>query len=379
MSIYLDYNASTPLDQRVLDIMTDVYQNKFGNADSRTHDFGEAARSTVESARKQVAELLAINKDEVFFTSGATESDNIAILGLQEYADKTFKKHIITTSIEHKAVLEPLRQLEKRGFDVTYIDPDLSGRINADKLLSKVRNDTLLVSVMHANNETGIIQPIDVIGEELSKTETFFHVDAAQSFGKLVDELKKVKYNFLSASAHKMYGPQGVGILVLKKNRYKMPPVKSIVYGGGQERGIRPGTIPTALIAGFGKACEIAAKEHSSYFMRYLDNKKFILDALKSAGVDYSINGELEYSMPNTLNVSFNGVNSEALMLATRQFCAVSNGSACNSISYNHSYVLSAMGLNFDRIESAIRISWGIDDNGLDNFIKMIEVAKTII
>ncbi|MDE5757905.1 MAG: aminotransferase class V-fold PLP-dependent enzyme, partial [Allobaculum sp.] len=170
MGIYLDYNASTPLDQRVLDVMVDVYQNKYGNADSRTHDFGENARSTVESARKQVAELLAVNKDEVFFTSGATESNNIIILGLQEYADKTSKKHIITTSIEHKAVLEPLHQLEKHGFDITYIDPDSSGRINTDKLLSKVRNDTLLVSVMHANNETGIIQPIDIIGEELSKT-----------------------------------------------------------------------------------------------------------------------------------------------------------------------------------------------------------------
>lgn len=379
MGIYLDYNASTPLDQRVLDVMVDVYQNKYGNADSRTHDFGENARSTVESARKQVAELLAVNKDEVFFTSGATESNNIIILGLQEYADKTSKKHIITTSIEHKAVLEPLHQLEKHGFDITYIDPDSSGRINTDKLLSKVRNDTLLVSVMHANNETGIIQPIDIIGEELSKTETFFHVDAAQSFGKLVDELKNIKYNFLSASAHKMYGPQGVGVLVLKKNRYKMPPVKSIMYGGSQERGVRPGTIPTALIAGLDKACEIASKEHSSYFMKYQDNKKFILDALKSSSIDYNINGNLEYSMPNTLNVSFNGVNSEALMLATRQFCAVSNGSACNSSSYKPSYVLSAMGLSLDRIESAIRISWGIDNKGLNNFVKMIEIAKTII
>lgn len=379
MGVYLDYNASTPLDQRVLDVMIEVYQNKYGNADSRTHDFGETARSTVENARKQVAELLAVNKDEVFFTSGATESDNITILGLQEYAEKTSKKHIITTSIEHKAVLEPLHQLEKRGFEVTYIDPDSSGRINADELLSKVRNDTLLVSVMHANNETGIIQPIDVIGKALSETDTFFHVDAAQSFGKLVDELKSVKYNFLSASAHKMYGPQGIGVLVLKKKRYKMPPVKSIMYGGSQERGIRPGTIPTALIAGLGKACEIAAEEHASNFVKYQNNKAFILDALKSSGIDYSINGDLEYAMPNTLNVSFSSVNSEALMLATRQFCAVSNGSACNSNSYKPSYVLSTMGLSLDRIESAIRISWGVNNAELDSFVKMIEVARTIV
>ena len=377
MGIYLDYNASTPLDQRVLDVMIDVYQNKYGNADSRTHDYGETARSAVENARKQVADLLAIKKDEVFFTSGATESDNISILGLQEYAEKNSKKHIITTAIEHKAVLEPLHHLEKQGFEVTYISPDSSGRINADELLSKVRDDTLLVSVMHANNETGIIQPIDVIGEELSKTDTFFHVDAAQSFGKLVDELRNVKYNFLSASAHKMYGPQGVGVLVLKKKRYKMPPVNSIMFGGSQERGIRPGTVPTALITGLGKACEIAAEEHASNYIKYLDNKAIILDALKSSGIDYSVNGDLEYAMPNTLNVSFNGVNSEALMLATRQYCAVSNGSACNSSSYKPSYVLSAMGLSLDRIESAIRISLGTKSEKLQDYIhKLISTVK---
>lgn len=378
MSIYLDYNASTPIDQRVLDIMIDIYQNKYGNADSRTHDYGETARSVVENARKQVADLLAIKKDEVFFTSGATESDNISILGLQEYAKKCSKKHIITTAIEHKAVLEPLHHLEKQGFEVTYISPDSSGRINADELLCKVREDTLLVSVMHANNETGIIQPVEIIGEELSKTDTFFHVDASQSFGKLVDELRSVKYNFLSASAHKMYGPQGIGALVLKKERYKMPPVNSIMFGGSQERGIRPGTVPTALIAGFGMACEIAAKEHASNYIKYQKNKSFILDSLNTSNIDYNINGALEFAMPNTLNVSINGVNSEALMLATRQFCAFSNGSACNSSSYKPSYVLSAMGLSFDRIESAIRISWGKDSINQDIFDLMIEALKKI-
>ena len=378
MGIYLDYNASTPIDQRVLDVMIDVYQNKYGNSDSRTHDYGETARLVVENARKQVSDLLAIKKDEVFFTSGATESDNISILGLQEYAEKNSKKHIITTAIEHKAVLEPLHHLEKHGFEVTYVSPDSSGRINADELLSKVRDDTLLVSVMHANNETGIIQPIDVIGEELSKTDTFFHVDAAQSFGKLVDELRNVKYNFLSASAHKIYGPQGVGVLVLKKKRYKMPPVNSIMFGGSQERGVRPGTVPTALIAGLGKACEIAAEEYVSNYIKYQNNKAFILDALKASGIDYSINGDLEYAMPNTLNISFNGVNSEALMLATRQYCAVSNGSACNSNSYKPSYVLSAMGLSLDRIESAIRISWGIDNEIITNFSNMIVIANSL-
>lgn len=269
MSVYLDYNASTPLDNRVLDVMSDVYQNKYGNADSRTHDYGDAARQIVENSRQSVANLLGVKKDEVFFTSGATESDNISILGLQNYADKIGKKHIVTTAIEHKAILEPLGVLEKNGYEISYIRPDKSGRINADELLSAVREDTLLVSVMHANNETGIIQPVDVIGEELSKTDTFFHIDAAQSCGKLVEELRSIKYNMLSASAHKMYGPQGIGTLVLKKKRYKLPPVTSIMYGGSQEHGIRPGTVPTALIAGFGKACEIAVNEYSDNLTQY--------------------------------------------------------------------------------------------------------------
>ena len=174
MSIYLDYNASTPVDQRVIDVMVDVYQNKYGNADSRTHDYGETARLAVENARQQVADLLAVKKDEVFFTSGATESDNIVIQGLVEYGEANGKKHIITTAIEHKAVLEPLGLLEKKGFTVDYVKPDISGRVKAEDVISLVRDDTLLVSVMHANNETGIIQPVDIIGEELSKTETFF-------------------------------------------------------------------------------------------------------------------------------------------------------------------------------------------------------------
>ncbi len=378
MSVYLDYNASTPLDSRVLKVMINVYQNKYGNADSRTHDFGDAARQIVETSRESVADLLGVKKDEVFFTSGATESDNISILGLQDYAEKTGKKHIITTAIEHKAVLEPLSVLEAKGYEVTYIKPDESGKINADELLSNVREDTLLVTVMHANNETGIIQPVNVIGEELSKTDTLFHIDAAQSFGKLVDELRNIKYNMLSASAHKMYGPQGIGTLVLRKKRYKLPPVKSIMYGGSQEHGIRPGTVPTALISGLGKACKIASAEYKSNIEKYQQFKKNILDILSSSGVDYSINGDIAFGMPNTLNISFKKVNSEALMLATRQLCSVSNGSACNSSSYKPSYVLSAMGLSSERIENAIRISWGIANTGLDNFIKMIEIAKTI-
>ena len=295
-----------------------------------------------------------------------------------DYIQKIKTSYIITTAIEHKAVLEPLSVLEAKGFEVTYIKPDISGRINPDEVLSNVRDDTLLVSVMHTNNETGVIQPIDIIGDALDKTDVFFHVDAAQSFGKLVDELKRVKYSFLSASAHKMYGPQGIGTLILRKKKFKSPPVKSIMFGGSQEHGIRPGTIPTALVAGFGKACEIALSEYQTNLSKYQQIKKQIIEMLDSSSIDYIINGDVEYSIPNTINISFNGVNSEALMLATKQYCSISNGSACNSHSYKPSHVLTAMGLDIERIESAIRISWGVDDSFIPDFRTLIQIAKSL-
>lgn len=359
MSIYLDYNASTPIDERVLNVMIEVYKNNYGNADSRTHNFGENARLVVENARALVAELLNANKDEVFFTSGATESDNIAILGLQHYANANNKRHIVTTAIEHKAVLEPLNYMSKKRFEITFIKPDERGRIKAADVINAVRQDTFLVSVMHANNETGIIQPVQEIGDALVDKDVLFHIDAAQSCGKLVEELRNVKYNILSASAHKMYGPQGVGALILRKKRYKSSPVSSIMFGGNQEHGIRPGTIPTALIAGFGEACRIAVEEYKSNYQIYLNNKNEILNLIKSSGVKYHINGSLEFCMPNTINIAFKGVNSEALMLASKQYCGISNGSACNSSSYKPSYVLEAMGLDKDRISNSVRISWG--------------------
>ena len=283
----------------------------------------------------------------------------MAILGLADYGIESGRKHIITTAIEHKAVLEPCKILQKRGFVVEFVLPDESGCVNAGLILSKVRPDTLFVSVMHANNETGIIQPIKEIGEALSKTDAYFHIDAAQSCGKLVDELRQAPYDLLSITAHKMYGPQGIGALILRTKKYKKPPVKPIVYGGGQESGLRPGTLPTSLIVGLGKACELAEQEHTENMKQYLETKKAMLTELKDSGVAYEINGYPEFCMPNTLNVSFVGVDSEALMLATKQHCSVSNGSACTSHDYSHSHVLTAMGLSDERIESAIRISWG--------------------
>ena len=381
MSVYLDYNASAPIDERVLDKMIDVYKNTIGNADSRTHDYGDKARIEVENARSKVASILKINKDEVFFTSGATESNNIVIQGLREYGENNNKMHIITSAIEHKAVIETIKSLQNYGFEVDYISPDESGRISYDEVISKVKDNTLLVSIMHVNNETGIIQPVKEIGDYLDSKEVFFHIDATQSFGKLVDELRSIKYDMLSMSAHKICGPQGVGALILRKKHYKLPPVRNIMYGGQQERGIRPGTIPVALVAGLGKACEIAEQDYKTNYNHNKEIRDIVRRVLDDSELNYSINGDEKYAMVSTMNICIDGVSSEALMLATKQFCGVSNGSACNSNSYKPSYVLTSMGLSEETIKNSFRISWGHNTDPelvRQEFGKLIEVATAL-
>lgn len=382
MSVYLDFNSSVPIYEEVLNYMIDVYRNVPGNSDSRTHDFGEIARKTVEDARGKVASILAVNSDEVFFTSGATESNNIAIQGLREYGYTSNKKHIVTTSIEHKAVLETMKYMGHQGFEVDYVNPDNTGRVNTKDILDKVREDTLLVCVMHVNNETGIIQPIKEIGEVLDRKKILFHIDATQSFGKLVDELREVKYDMLSMSAHKIGGPQGIGALILRKKRYKLPPVKPITFGGQQEHGIRPGTVPVALAAGLGKACEIASVDYHRNNEKCKQIKERITSLIKESGMKISFNGDPLYAVDNTINISIFGVNSEALMLSAKEYCGVSNGSACNSKSYAPSYVLRAMEVPIEQIENSIRISWGPNmqlPNIEEALKKLFEIAKKLI
>lgn len=381
MSVYLDYNATTPVDPRVLDVMIKVYRNDPGNADSRTHDFGEQARKITEHARKQVAELLDVTPEEAFFTSGSTESNNIAIQGLREYAALSGKKHIITTSIEHKSVLNTVKYMESQGFDVDYVSPDISGRVSAEDVLNRVREDTLLVSIMHVNNETGTIQPVKEIGDALAERDVLFHVDATQSCGKLVDQIRELHYDMLSLSAHKFRGPQGIGALILRRRNYRLPPVKNVYFGGQQEHGLRPGTTPVALVAGMGKACELAQNEYEEEARENQVIKNEILDLLNSEGVLYELNGDPEYCVDNTLNICFEGISSEALMLSAKQYCAISNGSACTSKSYDPSYVLIAMEIPVDRIESSVRISWGPGSNKddiINNLKKMLCVAKRL-
>lgn len=382
MSVYLDYNSSVPIDERVLEYMIQIYRHDIGNADSRTHVFGESSRKIVENARTQVASILGVKRDEIFFTSGATESNNIAIQGLKAYGITENKRHIITTAVEHKAVLEAVRAMQEVGFEVELIMPDQSGRVLVDDVLCKVRKDTLLVSIMHVNNETGIIQPIKEIGDGLADKDILFHIDATQSFGKLVGELRNINYDMLSMSAHKFGGPQGVGALVLRKKHYKLPPVKAITYGGQQERGIRPGTVPVALVAGLGKACELAEIEYKENDEKCRLIKEKILYMLKKSGLEYRINGDQAYCISNTINICIYGVQSEALMLSTKDQCGISNGSACNSNSYKPSYVLTAMGIPLDQIESSIRISWGADitmDDIEEAFGTLLEAAKRLV
>ena len=361
MALYLDYNASTPLAAEVADFMAELATNQYGNADSRVHEHGLAARELVERGRRQIASLLAVEPNEVIFTSGATESDNMAILGMANHGIETGKRHIISTAIEHKAVLEPLKHLAKQGFEVDFVAPGEPGHVSAESVLSKVRGDTLLVSVMSVNNETGVIQPVKEIGDALEALGVYFHIDAAQSCGKMVQELQRLKYDMMSVTAHKMYGPQGIGALIMRNRKYKKPPIQPITFGGGHESGYRPGTLPVILIAGFGQAAEIAMRDYKKNWECYAGIKHEIMRLLDTSGVRYEINGTQDACMPNTLNVSFLGVDSEALLLATKQYCSLSNGSACTSNDYSHSHVLTAMGLSDERVESAIRISWGAE------------------
>lgn len=357
MSIYLDCNASTPIEPEVSEIIRYYTDQEYGNAGSRTHEYGSTAKQAVQKARKQVASVIqGIDSSDVIFTSGATESNNLSILGLLNWAKENSKKHIITTSLEHKAVLEPIAYAESLGFKVSCISTDESGVIDTQELLSKVRSDTFLVSVMHVNNETGIIQPITEIANGLPEKDCYFHIDAAQGFGKVTDGLDHPRINLTSISGHKIYGPKGIGALIMRRHNYKHPPITPLHFGGGQERGLRPGTLAVPLIAGLGTAAELCQKNHSQ---RSDANRTFHAKLFKALeGINYQLNGSESQSVPHAVNISFTGINSEALMLSLKGIVAISNGSACTSNSYKPSHVLKGMGLSEDRINSSVRISW---------------------
>lgn len=354
--IYLDCNATTPLEPEVIEVMRRYLEEDFGNEGSRTHEYGAHAKQAVQKARDEVGDLVGATRDEVIFTSGATEANNLTILGLASYGEATGKKHIISTQIEHKAVLEPLEELERRGFEITLLAPNQEGWISAEHVREALRPDTLLVTVMHANNETGVIQPIEEIAEELKGHEAFLHVDAAQTYGKVLQALKNPRVELISVSAHKIFGPKGVGALIMRRRGYERVPIKPLAFGGGQERGLRPGTLPVHLIAGFGKAAALAKRDHSKRLKSVEAFRQNLLKELES--LKPVLHGDQQKVLPSVVNLSIPGVNSEAVMVGVKDLVAISNGSACTSASYTLSHVLKAMGLPEDEILSALRISW---------------------
>ena len=355
--LYLDYNATTPLDPQVFEAMTPWFLTEPGNSGSRTHVYGQRAKDAVERARELVASHFAAAPEEIVFTSGATESNNIALLGIARHGESVGKKHILASSIEHKAILEPLEYLERHGFEIELLPVTAGGFVEPDTLRSRIRRDTLLISVMHANNETGVLQPIEEIGQIAQSAGILFHVDAAQTFGKEVATLRTLPCDFASISAHKIYGPKGIGALLVRRKPGTRRMLDAITFGGGQERGLRPGTVAVPLVVGLGKAAQLAQTTWRERQEQARQIKAAILDGL--ASVEFLINGDQDRCQSHVLNLSFVGIDSEAFMMATRELIAVSNGSACTSTAYTPSHVLLAMGLDDARIESAIRISWG--------------------
>jgi cysteine desulfurase len=354
MPVYLDCAATTPLDPRVRAGMLPYLDDEFGNAGSRTHEWGRRARSAVEHARDAVAAVVASSRGDVIFTSGATESNNLAILGLAAAAGD--RRHIVSTAIEHHGVLEPLEELARRGFAITLVAPEPGGGVAAEAILDAIRPDTLLVSMMHVNNETGVIQPVQDVAEGLEDRDVYLHVDAAQSFAREIAALRHPHVDLISVSAHKINGPKGIGALVMRRRAGRRPPLQPLMFGGGQERQLRPGTIPVPLAVGLGLAAEWAVAEAETRDARCRAFRASLLAGL--APLEPAINGDLTRAVPYILNLSLPGFDAETVIDSWRDLVAISNGAACTSQSYTCSHVLSAMRLPAWRRDGAVRFSW---------------------
>ncbi|WP_301673270.1 IscS subfamily cysteine desulfurase [Neisseria blantyrii] len=352
--VYLDYAATTPVDKRVAEKMIPYLTETFGNPASNSHAFGWEAEEAVEKARADIAALINADPKEIIFTSGATESDNLAIKGAANFY-KTKGKHLITVKTEHKAVLDTMRELERQGFEVTYLGVQENGLIDLEELKAAIRDDTILISVMWVNNEIGVVQNIPAIGEICRERKIIFHVDAAQACGKVPVDVEAAKIDLLSMSAHKVYGPKGIGALyVRRKPRVRL---EAQMHGGGHERGFRSGTLPTHQIVGMGEAFRIAKEELEQDMAHYRKLRDIFLKGIEGIEEVY-INGDLEHRAPNNLNVSFNFVEGESLIMAVKEL-AVSSGSACTSASLEPSYVLRALGRNDELAHSSLRITFG--------------------
>jgi cysteine desulfurase len=374
LPIYFDYSATCPVDKRVAEKMVQymTMDGAFGNPASRSHRYGWQAEEAVDTAREQIADLINADPREIVFTSGATESDNLAIKGAAHFYGKK-GKHIITCKTEHKAVLDPCRQLEREGFEVTYLAPESNGLIDLAKLEAAMRDDTVLVSIMHVNNEIGVIQDISAIGEMCRSRKIVFHVDAAQSAGKLPIDVQEIKVDLISFSAHKIYGPKGIGALyVRRKPRIRL---EAQMHGGGHERGFRSGTLATHQIVGMGEAFRIAKEEMQQDYDHAKALRDRMLDGLKDMEA-VTVNGDLEQRLPHNLNVSFAFVEGESLLMSLKDL-AVSSGSACTSASLEPSYVLRALGLDDELAHSSVRFSFGrmTTEEEVDYAVEQIRTA----
>ncbi len=353
--IYLDYQATTPMDPRVLEAMMPYFTHQFGNPHSRSHSYGWEAEEGVEKARGQVAKLIGADEKEVIFTSGATESNNLAIRGVAEFY-KDRKNHIVTTVTEHKCVLDTCRHLEQQGFEVTYLPVQKNGLIDLEALRAAVTDKTVVVSVMAVNNEIGVIQPLAEIGKICREKKAFFHTDAAQAVGKIPLDVEAMNIDLMSISGHKIYGPKGIGALyVRRKPRVRLVP---LIVGGGQERGFRSGTLPTPLCVGLGEAAEIAMNEMDGEAKRLAKLQARMLKGLQDRLPEIFVNGDLEHRIPGNLNISFAYVEGESLMMGIKNL-AVSSGSACTSASLEPSYVLRALGVDEELAHTSLRIGLG--------------------
>ena len=356
LPIYLDYNATTPVDKRVLEKMLPFFSENFGNSASRSHIFGWTAQEAVENAREQIAHLINAESKEIVFTSGATESNNLAIKGLSEI-NYPNKSHIITVETEHKAVLDVCKHLEKLGVEVTYLQPNNMGLITIEQIENAIRPNTFLISVMYANNEIGTIQPIKKIGELAQKHGVLFHSDATQAIGKIEVDVQQTHLDLLSLSGHKLYAPKGIGALFIRKNS---PASKLIaqIDGGKHERGFRSGTLNVPGIVGLGEACELAKKELTTDNLRLVILRDKLENEILNHISDVRVNGNITNRLPNLTNISFGGVDGETLLMSFRDI-AVSSGSACTSATVEPSYVLKSIGLNNDLAYASIRFSLG--------------------
>lgn len=355
MLAYFDCNATTPVEPSVAEIVRRFLEEEFGNSGSRTHEYGTRAKQAIATARGQVAKLVGADPSDVIFTSGATESNNLAILGIANALRRDGRTHVLTTAVEHKAVLEPMQRLAQDGLDVEYLKPDEFGRISIEQVRGRLRDDTGLVSVMHVNNETGVVYPISGLAKLLEGHPSFIHVDAAQGFGKLAG-LESARIDLISVSGHKIYGPKGVGVLIVRRRGMSRVPLEPLMIGGGQERGLRPGTLPVPLIAGLGEAARLAGSDRDARQERCVAIREQLSEGFQD--LPHTINGDPEQTIPSTLNISFHGVDAEAAIVCLKGIVAVSNGAACTSSTYKVSHVLQAMGLPEDRIRQSLRWSW---------------------